>query len=184
MAPLIPMFAYGLARLVAPDRWPDRRAVVVLLVLACLLPLSVGTKDAIALARNSRNYTRVELAPLAEWLQANIRPQAKIMLHDAGYLGYALDNPMVDMVGLKSVQAQRLHHDLTLPTCGAIRSRAVALLIALERPDYLIVLHDWEDVFRITGLAEGTAHLKTVWKREHGYTVYSMSYDAARAGPR
>jgi hypothetical protein len=178
------MFAYGLARLVAPDRWPDRRAVVVLLVLACLYPVFYSTPKAIGVANARRDFTTRELKPLADWLEQHVSAESKIMVHDAGYLGYRLNNPMVDLVGLKTAEVIPLHQEFTWPSCGEQRPEAIARLINRERPEYLAVLEKWEEVFVIAASARSAAQLQPVWQGQHGYTVYSMRYGPARKNPR
>jgi hypothetical protein len=176
MAPLVPMLALGLARLLLPLSPSPRHLWIVLLGLACLYPLLYSTPSVIALSAKRRADTNNELMALAEWVKHNIPSQARIMTHDIGYLGYAVQQPLVDLVGLKSDTAMRLHRQLSWPTCGGGRPAAITALTAQERPAYLIVLKSWDRALKITESVSTVAGIKLLRDSDRGYSVYSLHY--------
>jgi len=176
MAILAPMFLWGWARLLAPAQYPQRQPVMALLVLAVVYVSVFSTPTALAYTRGANNFTSNELMTMAEWVKANIRPDARIMIHDAGVAGYTLTQPMIDLVGLKSASARNLHEHLTWPSCGVRRGEAIASLVAQEKPDYIIILNRWDKIFRISNATARTAALQPVWQRENGYNIYALTY--------
>jgi len=176
MAPLIPMLVLGLARLLPPPTPSSQRVRIALLGLVTLYPMLYSTPSAIALTGKMRAYTVDELMPLADWIDHNIPPNAPIMVHDIGFLGYAVHQPLVDLVGLKSETAMRLNRQASWPTCGGGRPKAIAALTQQERPAYLITQRPWDRVFKITESVSTVASVKLLRDSERGYSVYSLQY--------
>ena len=132
-----------------------------------------------------RHHTETELVGMTSFCAANLPPSSKIMIHDAGYVSYALNSRLIDLVGLKTPAAVELHHKLTFPSAGRLRAEAINELALETRPDYLIVLKAWDDIFGITeGIRQRGWELEAVRKpsTDNGsapyahYTVYKMSY--------
>jgi len=176
LAPLVPMLVFGLIRLSSSLGPLALRERVVLALLLCLYPALFSTPSAIDFSRRVRAYTVSELMPLAEWVKHNVPADSRILVHDIGYLAYAIHQPLVDMVGLKSDTAMRLHRQASWPSCGGARPAAIAGLALQERPAYLITLEPWDRVFRIREGLRQVATLKQLRESEKGYVVYSIAY--------
>lgn len=177
---LAPVFVYGLARLLSPGERLGPRAAAAALALVFAYTLFVSLPMAIRQAEGSRDFTTRELMPLASWMQSNVDAGAVIMMHDVGYLGYVLRNPMVDLVGLKTGRAAEIHRQITWPSCGIRRPAAIARLVAGERPDYLVVLNSWDSGYLLSQGAAQVASLQSVWRSERGFTVYRLAYSGRR----
>jgi hypothetical protein len=95
-------------------------------------------------------FTRTELAGVATWIDVNLPADARIALHDAGYLAYANDRPLTDIVGLKTPSAAKIHAALASPGNGRNRIRAISQILSDSRSNYLVVLSTWDDVGEIT----------------------------------
>lgn len=93
----------------------------------------------------------VELDTLAKFCNT-LPDDGPILLHDAGYLGWAGNKPLVDMVGLKTPAAIPLHQRFTEPSAGKGRGEAVAALAREKHCRYLVVLQGWEAFY---GIAAG-----------------------------
>ncbi len=89
------------------------------------------------------------LTDVVRWINANLPDQPMVMVHDAGYVAYAGHAALVDLVGLKTPAAMEFHKRLTYPSAGLQRSRAVAEIADRFQPQYLLVLQDWDESFRL-----------------------------------
>ncbi|KYG98521.1 hypothetical protein [Bradyrhizobium sp. DOA1] len=97
------------------------------------------------------------LADVVRWMNANLQDRPVVMVHDAGYVAYAGHAALVDLVGLKTPAAMDVHKRVTYPSAGLQRSKAVAEIAEQFQPQYLLVVQDWDQRFRLVeGLrAEG-----------------------------
>ena len=66
-----------------------------------------------------------ERPALALWLQSNVPADARILIHDAGYLAYATRYELIDLVGLKTPESIRFHERYTVPSNGTQRDEAI-----------------------------------------------------------
>jgi hypothetical protein len=106
-------------------------------------------------ARQNRRFTQAELHGVAEWCSTNLPEGATLLIHDAGFISHATNFNLVDFVGLKTPSSVDYHRRLTWPTCGTQRTLAVHEIARDQRPDYLVMLEDWDRIYRITrGLEE------------------------------
>lgn len=95
-------------------------------------------------------FTRQELAGMSKWVEDNVPADARIAVHDAGYIAYANDRAMTDIVGLKTPFAAKIHAALTSPSSGLNRVDAVSRILRESRSNYLVVLTTWDEVGHIT----------------------------------
>ena len=95
-------------------------------------------------------FTLVELGGVSTWCKDNIPDTALILVHDIGYISFATNYRMLDMVGLKSVESRALHKKYTYPSGGRNRAKAIHEMLLKYRPEYWIVLNGWNRVFRLT----------------------------------
>jgi hypothetical protein len=70
--------------------------------------------------------TRTENEGVADWIRRNLPRDARIAVHDAGYLAFATDRHLIDIVGLKTPDARLVHQAITAPSGGAARGEALA----------------------------------------------------------
>ncbi len=85
-----------------------------------------------------------ELHLVAEWCTSNLPRNATVMVHDAGYISFASDFRLVDLVGLKTPEAIALNKRYTWPSRGARRNEAVAALAQRTNAQYLIARRTWD----------------------------------------
>ena len=133
-------------------------------------------------------FTKRELAGVAAWCNANLPPQAKLLIHDAGYISCATKFRMIDCVGLKTPSSIPFHARITEPSKGEERGIAVHQIALLNKPDYLIMLDKWDGFFKITaGLRQNGWKLTPLRGNETGlkryYEVYSLSFKAQPHSP-
>jgi hypothetical protein len=131
------------------------------------------------------DFTVDELASVAAWARDHVPPTAKVLVHDAGYVAYATDLSLIDLVGLKSPASAEVHARVTWPSCGGRRVEAIHRIALAGHADYLIVLKGWERIFRIAhGLARRGWHVQPVrLVAEVGYDVYELTPPTSEAGP-
>lgn len=135
----VPLLAYGFIQgATQPRRTLALASTLVLLGVAAGVvghDISGGLRQ----ARGSRHFTETELAGLARWAEQNLPKDSPTAIHDAGYLAYATDLPLVDVVGLKTPDAVREHQRLTLPSCAKQRAEAVLEVVRRHGAKHLIV---------------------------------------------
>lgn len=103
---------------------------------------------------------------LVGWADRHLPSDARILIHDAGYMGWATDYRLVDLVGLKTPASIEVHRRYTLPSAGLDRSKAIAQIAAQQQVTHAIILDGlfWRDI------ADGL--------RQHGWRL-----DPMRKGP-
>jgi len=141
-----------------PSRWIRGAALAIAVVALDANLWSVGERW--EQHRQRCAFTRAELAGAATWVRTSLPRDARLLVHDVGYMAFAGERAMVDLVGLKTPRAVALHRRYTWATCGATRGDAVHRLALDTRPTHLVVLDSWDAIYRI---AEGL--------RAHGWRV-------------
>ncbi|TAL13852.1 hypothetical protein EPN95_04820 [Patescibacteria group bacterium] len=173
---LLPVFLFGLCEFLRPGSRAPKLAGDVLLVLLTLQIAFLNLPKSLSLSAERRGFTAEKLFPLGEWINANVPPGEKVLIHDSGYLGYVSKRELVDLVGLKTVSSARVHEEKTWGTCGAGRMDAIAEITARQRPGYAVVFQDWEKIFRISaGITKAGGLLEPLYSQPGGYTVYKLN---------
>jgi hypothetical protein len=112
---------------------------------------------------------------LASWCQENFPKHATILIHDAGYLAYATSFHLIDMVGLKTPSVIPYEKKFTYPSAGINRGEAIAKIIEVNHPQYLIDLPSWETRFNVTeGLSQWGLQLELLKRFPRGYQIYRI----------
>ncbi|MEK6347402.1 MAG: hypothetical protein V4764_07975 [Burkholderia sp.] len=120
-----------------------------------------------------------EFVSLAAWLDANLPPDAVVLIHDAGYLAYATPFRLVDVVGLKTPGSIAYHRVCTAPSNGRERGKAISAIALTSGARYAVVKQDvppfWASVG--TGLAANGWGLRELRapSMPNGYAVYALT---------
>lgn len=118
---------------------------------------------------DTRGYTKIELVGLTNWLKKNISPQSNLLVHDVGYVAFATNFHLTDMVGLKTPSSIDAHKKT--PLIPAITS-----IIQHNNPHYLIIQNAWDKDFNIArGLSAANWDLKLLHTSADGYLVYRIN---------
>jgi hypothetical protein len=141
-------------------------AIVALSVLYSLGP-SLRIHVAEVNRRSSNN------SKMAQWVARNVPKQAIVMVHDAGRISAAGEQPLVDLVGLKSSYSVAVHRRTTFKECRRVPI-AISDIARNAQASYLVVTADWDRIF---GLTESLR--KTGWSVERadsdrGNTFYRV----------
>jgi hypothetical protein len=157
-------------------RWrrPIGRVAVAALLVLCIWQSSTSAHERWRFHLATLSFTRDELGGVAKWVNENLPRDARVLVHDAGYIGFAAHVRLFDLVGLKTPSSLQFHDQLTWGRCGAGRGEAIARIAALDRPDYLIVLGSWNNIYGITG-ALAAAGWNLELRRHGAYEVYRVS---------
>jgi hypothetical protein len=119
----------------------------------------------------------------AAWVREHIDSNATLLVQDAGVFAVFTENPLVDLVGLKSPASVPVHEAITWPSCGADRSRAVAEIARASGARYVIVSTAWDEIFSLTrGLESQGLRLELVRGPQLAVYCYSI-YRLAGARP-
>jgi len=124
------------------------------------------------------DFTTGSLAPTAAWVRENVPAHATVLVHDAGYIAFATDLRLVDLVGLKTPSSIKVHAQYTAPSGGARRLEAVRAIARTADADFAVVLSEWDQIFRLT---DGLDSPRLVWRsKQKGryYSVYRLSSSA------
>jgi hypothetical protein len=151
-----------------------RGSAYVLLALSCLQTAASFPGHWRHFLSDRDNYTQA-LFSVSDWSNHHLPPNATLLIHDAGYISYATRFRMVDLVGLKTPSSIDFNRTYTYGTCGLGRALAVGEIARTSKPDYLVVVEDWNRIFRVTeGLSALGWRLDQVFASE-SYSVYRLT---------
>jgi hypothetical protein len=92
--------------------------------------------------QTARLWTLQEQVALAEWVEANLPANSKILIHDAGYIAYSTELRLIDAVGLKTPDSIADHRRWTAPSGGSERHMAIHNIAARHQPTHAVILRD------------------------------------------
>ena len=115
------------------------------------------------------------LHDLVAWCRQNLPSDARVMVHDAGYMAYATDYRLIDLVGLKTPEAIPLHRRYTWPTAGADRAKAVAALALETQAEYLVIVRNWEIMVRLPDDLRSLGWRVDPLRTDGAYRVYRLT---------
>ena len=118
------------------------------------------------------------LHDLVAWCRQNLPADARVMLHDAGYMSYATDYRLIDLVGLKTPEAVVLHHEYTWPSAGADRAKAVAALAVETHAEYLVIVRNWVIMNELPGQLTALGWRVDPLRTDGAYRVYRITAPA------
>ena len=173
--PILPFLLYGVVSVIRDGR-RILRGIAVAIALASAV-VSTWTAPA-RWQRHSTflEFTVNELAAVAEWARRSIPPASRVLVHDAGYIAYATDLPLIDLVGLKTPLSAVEHARWTWPTCGRSRGQAVHRIALAANAEYAIVLRGWNAIFEIVpALRRAGWGVETLRTSRGGYDVFRLT---------
>jgi hypothetical protein len=144
----------------------------------CLVSL-VGAPGAWATYRAESAFVRTGAADTAAWAQKNIPRGSAVLIHDAGYIAYATNLHLVDMVGLKTADSVPYHKALTAVSKGALRGKAISEIARRFNASYAIVVDDqphyWVRI--VSGLRQQGWDVKAehATAPDRSYIVYKLT---------
>lgn len=141
--------------------------------MAILLLALTGLQHVLTFSKSWHGYwsacefTRHQLADVANFCNRSFAPDTRLLIHDAGYIAFATPFPLVDLVGLKTPEAVPYERDITYRSGGRERALAISQIALATHPQYLVVLNGWDRIFNISnGLKENGWKLEKVWGEE------------------
>ena len=170
---LIPWLIYSLGAALSVKR-RSVRALSAVFLLVCIAQSGMAQPGHWRRHLGFLGFTRSELQPLAKWLNEHARGR-RILLHDAGYVGFAVDAPQVDLVGLKTPTSLAPHRELTFPRCNrAARNQAILRIAEQAKPEYLVVIAGWDRMFGITSALSAHGFQLDLRYLGQAYRVYEI----------
>jgi hypothetical protein len=138
-----------------------------------------------------RDFTRFELAAVANWAKANLPPDARVRLHDAGYFSWGTPFTLSDFVGLKTPSAIPFHRRFTWSVCMAqpegvdgwdrrarvevARVRAIDGFARESHSTHLVMLTGWDELYNVTGRLRELGWVVQPMRTAPGYNVYALT---------
>lgn len=182
--PLVPILLALLFAALASNIRARVVSALAVLGLIAVFGVATGLLESYRLGASTRLFTTEKLAPVANWINVHTPADAMVLVHDAGYVGYAAHRSLRDFVGLKTPELIEVHKTITHPSCGRGRSKALAAVVQSIRPDYLVVLNTWDRIFGIThGMRASGIRLEQMYDHPDGYAIYRVS-NPPQAGAR
>jgi hypothetical protein len=113
---------------------------------------------------------------MAQWVAGHVPMNAVIIVHDAGKISTIGEQPLVDLVGLKSSYSVAMHRRTTFEECRRVPT-AISNIARHAQASYMVVTADWDRIF---GLTESLS--RTGWSVERAdsdrvdsfYRVYKI----------
>ncbi len=123
-----------------------------------------------------------ELETTAGWCRENLPAHSRLLVHDAGFISYATEFPLTDLVGLKSPASIRDHRELTWPSAGRRRAEALHRIARRNHVGYLIATQEWNQFYGIDkGLRKLGWKLETLALPSEHYRVYRLTSPGDRS---
>lgn len=110
----------------------------------------------------------------AEWCNQNLPPDARILVEDAGYIGYATKFRIIDVAGLKTPEAIELNRQYTWPSAGGDRAQAMVALALMHHGDYLINLRAHAGLKPVPARMAALGWKVEPLKQVHLYSIYRL----------
>lgn len=124
-----------------------------------------------------------EFPQVSNWCKQQLPANAKILIHDAGYLAFSTHFQLHDMVGLKSPENIFYHQRLTQPSQGKRRVEALANIIKQQQPNFFVILRSWDKSFNIISNLPQYGITPKLLRRApaaSGYDIYQINQHLAQ----
>ncbi|MGE0747483.1 MAG: hypothetical protein AB7K86_19640 [Rhodospirillales bacterium] len=173
--PLLPLGLYALVVVLATRRDMLPRVLLAAAVGWCAITVPITLKK----DRLGRDWTRTELEEVARFAEATLPANARVLVHDAGYIAFATRLRLVDVVGLKTPAVIADHWRWTAPSAGERRHEAVHRIAMRYGVTHAVVLQDVE-AFWWTIADDLRRHgwtLQTLRTRPdgHGFVIFRLT---------
>lgn len=128
---------------------PGMTGRIASMALALLIGLSVASfpLQGWPYWRASLNVTD-DQESLARWAEAHLPAESRILIHDAGFLAWRTEFPLIDAVGLKTPEVIEIHRAITLPSAGLRRAEALDTIARVTGVTHAVILDRpfWADI--------------------------------------
>lgn len=120
-----------------------------ILLIFVTIHSAFGINDTWRIYLDGLNISRVQLKGASDWVNINIPPDKTIMVHDVGFISLLGENPLVDIVGLKTPSSIEVNKIQTWILC-ARNPNALDQIARNNSASYFIVLDTWDQLFGLT----------------------------------
>lgn len=144
-------------------------ALGIVVAVSVIATLHTGFLFHVAASVNTSSDNR----QMAQWVVKNVPKDAVIMIHDAGMISTMGEQPLVDLVGLKSYYSVLVHRQTTFAACTRV-PRAVTDIARNAGATYIIVTAGWDSIFRITDSLRMYGWTVERADKERGESIYQV----------
>jgi hypothetical protein len=171
----LPFLLYGaLTWLTSPREGPRFTATCLLVAVVAQSTFCLPHRWKEFMSR--RQELTAELQTLTDWCHQNLPAHARLLIHDAGYMAFATEYPLTDMVGLKSPESAREHRELTWASAGQRRVEAIQDIALHSQAQFLIATTEWDRGFHLSeGLREFGWKVQLLNPPKECYHVYQLT---------
>jgi len=117
---------------------------------------------------------------MSQWVAQHVPKDAAIVVHDAGRISMLGEQPLIDLVGLKSPFSMEVHRQTTFKECRRV-PMAISDIARHAKASYMVVTADWDRTFKLTESLRRTGWTIERADKERGdsrYRVYRISDNA------
>lgn len=116
------------------------------------------------------------LVGIAERARLTLPDEARLLVHDAGYVAWATPFRLTDMVGLKTPSSIAEHRTLTEPSGGVRRGEALDAIARRAGATHAVVHQGWDALFGIvSGLEARGWRVDPLGPAAGPYRLYSLA---------
>lgn len=146
--------------------------------------VSVSANSSIRFCLDEARTFSEDNSQMAAWVARHVPKDAVVMVHDAGRISLVGEQPLMDLVGLKSSYSTEVHRRTTFLACQRVPT-AISDIARHAGASYMVVTSDWDRVFRLTDSLRFTGWMVERADKERGeshYRVYRILDTSRQAG--
>ncbi len=174
-----PFVVFGWAIWLAAESRRLRGAGAVMLAVAVGLSLS-GFQRVLWGYGEGIRITQDELGGVADWVAEHVPASSVVLVHDAGFISSRGEQPLVDVVGLKTASSVDVHRYTTWGMCARYAG-AISHIAERSKAEYFVVLNDWDRSFGLTESLRITGWRVRRMDSDRGDSMYKV-YQIVKAG--
>lgn len=110
---------------------------------------------------------------MTQWVARHVPQQAIILVHDAGRISTVGEQPLVDLVGLKSSYSVEVHRRTTFEECRRV-PEAISEIARHAEASYMVVTSDWDRIFGLTESLRRTGWSVERADSDRGDSIYKV----------
>lgn len=145
---LLPIAVIGWATCLGHKNNLVRYITLALGITTAVYTLGSAKSDFVAYIDGVNNIAN-DNAEMSQWVAKHVPSDAVVMVHDAGMVSLFGEQPLVDLVGLKTSYSVDVHRRTTFARCQRIAS-SISYIAKYYKASYLVVTEGWDKIFGLT----------------------------------
>ncbi len=128
---------------------------------------------------------QMDLAATAAWIDAHADPDTPLLIHDIGYMAYATEQPLWDIVGLKTAASRPINAAALPLGPGPALGRALTDMLAAAQSCQILVSTGWNKSLDFAGKLEAEGWRVSIHPEGHPpmHLAYLVSKPESHCAP-